>query len=586
MNGPKKDTGARNECISGLIQKLEFIYPEENCENLAQALINAFQSSGPRHSLPADSQSWDQQDCFVITYGDSIKAPNMSPFEALYDFLKTRLQTYFSGVHILPFFPYSSDDGFSISDFTSIRRDLGNWGDVSKIADTFRLMADLVINHCSADHSWFQAYCRSEPDYKDHFIEIKSDQDLSKVTRPRTSPLLRPIQTEAGVKYVWCTFSHDQIDLNYANPEVLIKMVRVLAHYLSAGIRVIRLDAIAYLWKDLHTNCVNLPQTHEVVRVLRSLVDTYEEKVLLLTETNVPNHENLSYFGNGNEAHIIYNFSLPPLLLHALLAGHSRHLKAWMMSMPPAQEGTAYFNFIASHDGIGLRPAEGLLEEQEMRTLVETMEQMGGSVSWRASETGIPSPYEINIGLFDALRMTFKTGVDEWHFERFISAHTILLAIEGIPGIYIHSLFGTPNDHEKVKTTGHNRSINRHQWDLDSLNSVLDEPSSIHARIFKGILRLIAIRRRQPAFHPNATQFTLHLGHQIFAFWRQSIRRDQSIFCLNNLSDEFVEIQLREINLISTDAWVDLILNKPVEDTNGTMELCPYQSVWLTNARF
>ena len=221
-----------------------------------------------------------------------------------------------------------------------------------------------------------------------------------------------------------------------------------------------------------------------------------------------------------------------------------------------------------------------------MHTLVETMEQMGGKVSWRASETGIPSPYEINISLFDALRMTFSTGVDEWHFERFISAHTILLAIEGIPGIYIHSLFGTPNDQEKVKTSGHNRSINRHQWDLDSLNSVLDEPSSIHARIFKGILRLISIRRRQPAFHPNATQFTLHLGDQIFAFWRQSIRRDQSIFCLNNLSDDFVEIQLREINLISTDVWVDLILDKPVEDTNGTLELCPYQSVWLTNERF
>ena len=162
MNGSKQETETRNECISGLIQKLEFIYPEENCENLAQALINAFQSSGPRHSLPADSQSWDQQDCFVITYGDSIKAPNVSPFETLYDFLKTRLQTYFSGVHILPFFPHSSDDGFAISDFTSIRGDLGNWGDVSKIGDTFRLIADLAINHGSADHSWFQAYCRSQ----------------------------------------------------------------------------------------------------------------------------------------------------------------------------------------------------------------------------------------------------------------------------------------------------------------------------------------------------------------------------------------------------------------------------------------
>jgi sucrose phosphorylase len=323
-----------------------------------------------------------------------------------------------------------------------------------------------------------------------------------------------------------------------------------------------------------------------MVRILRTLLDAYPENVLLLTETNVPNHENLSYFGNGNEAHIIYNFSLPPLLLHALLAGHCRHLKAWMMSMPPAQQGTTYFNFIASHDGIGLRPAEGLLEEQEMRTLVETMEQMGGSVSWRASEGGMPSPYEINIGLFDALRMPFGSGVDEWHYERFLSAHAILLAVEGIPAIYIHSLFGTPNDYEKVKTTGHNRSINRHQWDLTELNRLIGEPSSIHARIYNGILNLISIRRRQPAFHPNATQFTLHLGDQVFAFWRQSNRRDQSIFCLNNVSAQFIEIQLRDINLISTDTWLDLILDEPIEEATGTIVLCPYQSVWLTNAKF
>lgn len=586
MTASKGEPEFNEECLNGLIQKLELIYPDEDCAQIAKNLFRNLRIPSELAPQNRNKQLWDQQDCFVITYGDSITQQGEKPLKTLYNFIAERLQPYISGVHILPFFPFTSDDGFAISDFNAVRDDLGNWDDVSNIASQFRLMADLVINHCSASHPWFQSFCKGDSKFDHHFIEVKADQDLSKVTRPRTSPLLRPVQTEEGVKYVWCTFSHDQVDLNFGNPKVLEAIVEVLGGFLQAGIRVIRLDAIAYLWKDLSTNCVNLPQTHEMVRVLRALVDTYPEKVLILTETNVPSHENLSYFGNGNEAHIIYNFSLPPLLLHALLAGHCRHLKAWMMSMPPAQEGTTYFNFIASHDGIGLRPAEGLLEEQEMRTLVETMEQVGGNISWRASEGGMPSPYEINIGLFDALRMTFNSGVDEWHFERFLSAHAILLAIEGIPAIYIHSLFGTPNDQEKVKATGRNRSINRHQWDLDKLKALIDEPSSIHSRIYKGILNLISIRRRQPAFHPNATQFTLHLGDQVFAFWRQSIRRDQSIFCLNNVSDQFIEIQLRDINLISTDTWMDLILDKPIEDTNGTMVLCPYQSVWLTNAKF
>ncbi len=584
MSEPNVDADYREECINGLTQKLALVYPDLDCTELAQELLDLFLKPDPSPPSNLGSDLWDQQDCFVITYGDSIKKEGENPLKTLNEFLVTRLQTYFSGIHILPFFPFTSDDGFAISGFRSVRDDLGDWDDISAIAENFRLMADLVINHCSAEHPWFQEFCKGKTEYGEHFIEVTSDQDLSHVTRPRTSPLLKPVQTESGVKYVWCTFSHDQIDLNFGNPKVLKAMAGVLAHYLSKGIRVVRLDAIAYLWKDLETNCVNLPQTHEVVRILRTLVDAYQDHVLLLTETNVPNHENLSYFGNGNEAHIIYNFSLPPLLLHALLAGHCRHLKAWMMSMPPAQQGTAYFNFIASHDGIGLRPAEGLLEDQEMRTLVETMEQMGGSISWRASQGGMSSPYEINIGLFDALRATFESGVDEWHYERFICAHAILLAMEGIPAIYIHSLFGTPNDHEKVKATGHKRSINRHQWDLPQLNALIDEPSSIHSRIFKGVLNLIAIRRRQPAFHPNATQFTLHLGDQVFAFWRQSIRRDQSIFCLNNVSDQFIEVQLRDINLISTDSWKDLILDKEIENTNGTLVLCPYQTAWLTNA--
>ncbi len=565
---------------------LEVLYPPDQIDALAESIASMVPHSEDGSCHRNGGAGWDQQDCFLITYGSSLRRKGDKPLAVLRAFLKQHLQACFSGVHVLPFFPYTSDDGFAISDYEMVNPELGDWSDLAGIAEDFCLMADCVINHCSSSHSWFTAYQHQESPYDKYFIEISPDADLSQVARPRTSPLARPVPSDSGVKYVWCTFSHDQVDLNFAEPEVLLEMIRILTGYLERGVRVIRLDAIAYLWKELGTRCLNHPKTHETVRLLRTIVDQYSDPVWLMTETNIPNHENLSYFGNGNEAHIIYNFSLPPLLLHAMLAGHCRHLKAWMMSMPPAQEGTTFFNFIASHDGIGLRPAEGLLEEQEMRSLVDTMERMGGKVSWRAAEGGIPSPYEINITLFDAFKATFASGVDEWHLERYLCAHAILLAIEGIPGIYIHSLFGTPNDHERCEATGHNRSINRHEWEMEQLESLLEEPTSIHSRIYKGLLKLIALRRRQPAFHPNATQFTLHLEDRIFGFWRQSMRRDQSIFCLNNLSSDFIEIQLRDLNLISTDSWKDLISGEDVGDVGDAFVLRPYQNVWLSNREF
>ena len=156
---------------------------------------------------------------------------------------------------------------------------------------------------------------------------------------------------------------------------------------------------MAFLWKISGSSCINLPQTHEVVRLFRTLIECAQSDAIVITETNVPNTENLSYFGNSDEAHAIYNFSLPPLLIHSLLTGSSQHLRAWMMSMPPAAAGTTYFNFIASHDGIGLRPVEGLLSESDLEQLVTTLESFGGLISRRQSGEEESRAYEVNIAL-------------------------------------------------------------------------------------------------------------------------------------------------------------------------------------------
>jgi len=364
---------------------------------------------------------------------------------------------------------------------------------------------------------------------------------------------------------------------------VLKQFVSILRQYLDQGVRLFRLDAVAFLWKIVGTTCLNLEETHEVVRLLRTLVEHARTDALLITETNIPNRENLSYFGNANEAHCVYNFSLPPLLVNTLVTGDCTYLRRWLMSMPPAQNGTAYFNFIASHDGIGLRPAEGLLSDDELDTLIAVMQEFGGHVSYRALDDGQRKPYEINISLFDALRGT-TAGPDTRAVERFICAHVIMLGLEGIPGIYLHSLLGTRNDYQRVENTGHYRAINRHQWDYEELQSLLSQQESSHSRMFSGIKRLLAIRRRQAAFHPNATQFTLQLGTALFGFWRQSMDRRQCIFCISNISPLVQPLALSDVNLTDTEQWQDLLGGIQVESTTQLLELQPYQSVWLTNA--
>lgn len=526
--------------------------------------------------------NWSEKDIVLITYGDSIEMANEKPLHTLHTFLNTYCLEVINSVHILPFFPFSSDDGFSVIDYSTVNEGLGSWEDIRKIAFDYRLMSDLVINHCSSRSAWFDNFIRCDGPGKDFFYTASADMDSSMVTRPRTSDLLRETPTENGIQYVWCTFSHDQVDFDFRNPEVLRTFVSIIRQYLDNGVRIFRFDAVAFLWKIPGTSCINLEQTHEVVRLLRTLIELAQPDAIIITETNIPNRENLTYFGNANEAHAIYNFSLPPLLVNTLVTGDCTYLKNWLMSMPPAQNGTTYFNFIASHDGIGLRPAEGLLNEQELNTLVGTMQNFGGMVSWRATAEGEQKPYEINITLFDALQGTVK-GPDNWGLERFICAHAIMFGLEGIPGLYIHSLLGTNNDYEKVKHTSHNRSINRHRWNWQQLLDELQSEYSQHAKVLTRLKALLAIRIKQKAFHPNATQFTLQLGQKLFGYWRQSLDRRQSIFSISNIANEPQEVYLSDINLIGTDLWFDLVSDSEVSLSDQSIVLQPYQTVWLSN---
>ncbi len=569
-------------------QHLQVIYRDNPLqaplEGLADELLAIMGLSPDEAPRPQHVDHWTQRDIILITYGDSLLAEEEKPLVTLKRFLDDYSDGLLSAVHILPFYPWSSDDGFAVLDYSSVNEALGDWQDVQAIAADYDLMADLVINHCSSRSLWFENFLKGQSPGAGYFYTIEPDVDLSAVVRPRTSPLLKEVETVDGTRYVWCTFSHDQVDLDFRNPEVLKQFVSILRHYLDNGVRLFRLDAVAFLWKIPGTNCLNLEETHEAVRLLRTLVEHARSDAVLITETNIPNRENLSYFGNANEAHCVYNFSLPPLLVNTLVSGDCNYLKQWLMNMPPAQHGTAYFNFIASHDGIGLRPAEGLLSDEELDALIATMQRFGGQVSYRALESGENRPYEINISLFDALQGTVA-GPDQWGIERFLCAHAIMLSLEGIPGLYIHSLLGTRNDHQRVENTGRVRSINRHQWDVEELQRYLADPHSGHCVVFQRLKAVLAIRVRQPALHPNAAQFTLHLGPALFGFWRESLDQGQRIFCVFNISDQPQTLNVTDLNLPDGGEWLNLIGEEVVDASDDSqLVLTPYTSLWLSNS--
>jgi len=562
-----------------VISHLSVIYPDFDVEAMAKAIIHEMGLDEDWVKPTSHGNRWDERDIWVITYGDSIKNPNCVPLHSLSQFLHRYLIGLVNGVHILPFFPYSSDDGFSVIDFSQVNESLGSWSDITDISKDFHLMADLVVNHCSSRSIWFENFKKCVDPGRHYFVCVDDDYDVSKVVRPRTSPLLREVETLEGKKKVWCTFSHDQVDLNYENPDLLIEMIRTIKLYLDYGVRIFRLDAVAFLWKESGTDCIHLKQTHEMVRLFRTLIEHHSDDAIIITETNVPNNENLSYLGNANEAHAVYNFSLPPLLIQALISESCQHLKQWLSSMPALQMGTFYFNFIASHDGIGLRPAEGLLATDEISAMVNCMKEFGGRISWRSTDEGLDKPYEMNITLFDALQGTLK-GPDRWQIQRFLCAHAIMLALEGVPAIYIHSLLGTQNFYQGVEHTSQNRTINRYKWDEEELNQLLSTDSH-HKEVFDGIRELMAIRREQSCFHPNAEQYLLHISDEIFGFWRQNIQRTERVFCLFNVSSQPQTLDMTCLNLHADHPWRDLISGQVFTDVFGSMQLSPYQSIWL-----
>lgn len=563
-------------------KRIHKLYPPETADRAVNSIIDLIFKYKQR--IKSQEYHLSEKDVVLITYGDQVNRDSEASLETLKEFMDNHLKGVVNSIHILPFYPYSSDDGFSVVSYNAVDPHMGSWREIEQISADYRLMVDGVINHVSQFSDWFRAYLSGDEYFKDYFIEIDPSIDLSEVVRPRATPLLSEFTDDEGrIRHIWTTFSKDQVDLNYQSHRVLRNVLDCMFYYIEKGATLIRLDAIAFIWKEIGTQCVHLPQTHELIQLMREVLHEVAPEVIIITETNVPHHENVSYFGSGDdEAQMVYNFALPPLLVHSILNGNTKTLTSWAKTLTLPSNKVCFFNFTASHDGIGVRPVKEILSEKELDFIVEKVKDHGGLVSYRAEADGSQSPYELNCSYIDAL--SHPDEDDDIRFKRMLLSQATVLAMPGVPGIYFHSLVGSRNYHDGVKHSGLNRTINREKYNMDWLENELATQGSLAKKMLDSYKRLISIRINEKAFNPFGKFEFLDLDPRLFVVDKISIDNEERIIAIHNFSEESVTCTLP--SNIGTSLCDILSSNCSISSTDNFVDkseftLEAYQIMWL-----
>ena len=556
-----------------MIERLNRLYNNED----AQQALKEIERLEEKYKKLITPKQYDmtQKDVILITYGDQVVKPALKPLETLKEFLDEYVKEIINTVHILPFYPYSSDDGFSVIDYKDVSPRMGSWKEIEELNKNYRLMFDGVINHISQYSYWFKSFLENSEKYQDFFIEVDPKDDLSLVVRPRTLPLVHEyLDVDEKTRHIWTTFSKDQVDLNYANYKVLIAVLDAMLFYIQKGATILRLDAIAFVWKEIGTNCIHLPQTHQLIQLMREIIHKVAPEVVIITETNVPHDENISYFGSGeDEAQMVYNFALPPLIAHSILKGETKAITKWAQSLTLPSDRVCFFNFTASHDGCGVRPVTGLIRDDELNELVKSVEDHGGFVSYRSNGSS-KAPYELNASYIDII--SDPKEAQEIRVKKMILSQAVALAMPGVPGIYFHSLTGSVSDVAGVKRTGVLRSINREKLNYELLAEELNDPKNIRYMIYNSIKKLLLLRKNERAFNPYAKFSFIDLGERVFCIDRVSLDEKEGILVINNFADIMQIVQLPEF--IRSDSY-DIISDKKIENINLTLK--PYQVMWI-----
>ena len=561
---------------------LSDLYPHNSSADLQALSSQLLQILGPASAF-ADSADanhcWHRDDVVLITYADSVVDDAKPGLQGLRSFVNRHLQVFAPVIHVLPFLESTSDGGFAVSSHEQLESRHGDWSDLAALAEGRRLMADLVLNHVSASHPWVRQFLRDEEPGRLCVLEAAPDPCWDDVVRPRSSALFTHLQSSVGQRQVWTTFGPDQVDLDWRCPEVLLGFTRLLKQKLAHGVRWIRLDAVGFLWKEPNTSCIHRPQVHRLVEVLRHLL-TYAcaGGGVVVTETNVPEEENLSYLRSGREAHLAYNFPLPPLLMEAAMSGSADLLNRWLSRWPQLPNSTALLNFTACHDGVGLRPLEGLMPQRRLLNLLIACEHRGGLVSHRRLADGEDVPYEINISWWSAMA---DGGIDPAHLQRqrFLLTQLLVMALPGVPAFYLPALLAEPNDLSRFRRTGQRRDLNRPQFKLEAVERRLEDPDSEAIAVVTVLRRALQVRREQPTLHPDADLQLLSAGRADLVILRRCYQ-GKVLIAVHNITASRLTLDRRGLEGCGEGSWDDCLSGRSAP-LPPRIQLEPYVVHWL-----
>ena len=525
--------------------------------------------------------NWSSSSVILITYADGIREIGEPSLITLKKLIDNYFGDSFSIIHILPFLASTSDGGFAVSSYEELDPKFGNWENLFSISKDRILMADLVLNHVSSSHPWVQKFRQSTEPESSYILSPSQNGKWDNVTRPRNSSLFTSLLTVNGNKDVWTTFGPDQIDLNWKEPAVLIEFLKVIKNYFKYGITWLRLDAVGFIWKESKTTCLHLDSAHKIVRILRMLLMKINRSAILITETNVPQKENLSYLQSGEEAHLAYNFPLPPLLLECLFSNKADLINQWLFNWPETAINSGFINFTASHDGIGLRALEGFMDSKRFTQLLVSCEKRGGLISHRKMPNGDEHPYELNISWWSAMA---DNGRDSslYQMERFLLSQIFVMSLKGIPAFYFQALMGSENDIKTFSRTGQRRDLNREKFDAKTLNFALQDPNSIASKNLKSIKHAIDVRRKIDAFHPDQPMSCLSKNRRDVVIIRRG-QGDNVVWALHNMTNSKLCISLLDdLNLDreKSFSWRENLSN--LEFSQNRIYLDPYSAYWLT----
>ena len=529
----------------------------------------------------SNKERWDESYSVLITYADSVYKEGESTLITLRDLLSKHFGCLSKVVHILPFLKSTSDGGFAVSSYDSLEDEFGDWGDLKNISQKHILMADLVLNHVSSSHPWVQQFIKSQEPGMSNVFSPEENLDWTNVVRPRSSSLFSQVKTEDGSKQVWTTFGPDQIDLNWHNPKMTINFLNLITTFLSNGIKWFRLDAVGFIWKESGTTCLHLPKAHSIVKILRILLNNLISDGLLITETNVPQKENLSYLVPEDEAHMAYNFPLPPILLEAIITSKADILNSWIFKWPDLPENTTLFNFTASHDGVGLRALEGIMNEKRIKNLLINCEKRGGLVSHRRLSNGEDKPYELNISWWSAME---DSGIDSnrYQFERFLLTQLLVMALKGVPAFYLPALLASENDIKKFSLTGQRRDLNRERFNSENLSPILDNSDSNANRNLKQLKKAMNVRSNLKQFHPDSPMECLSNGRSDIVVIKRG-NGPKSVYAIHNITDKKINFQLNDEDLSELNTkdlnMRDLLTSIKYNWKNISLD--PFKVIWL-----